>query len=58
MKAKTVKFPPDIFQSLVDEAARRGIYVNELIREACVYYLTHLRVDRELGPADRNAQLR
>lgn len=48
MKRTTIKLPDDVDRELRDEAARRGITISELTREAIAAYLPRQRGRRNL----------
>lgn len=47
-KRTTIKLPEDVDRQLRDEAARRGITISELTREAIIAYLPQQRGRRRL----------
>lgn len=47
-KRTTIKLPEDVDRELRDEAARRGITISELTREAIIAYLPRQRGRRRL----------
>ncbi len=51
MKRTTVKLPDEVDRELREEAARRGITISELTREAIAAYLPHQRGRRTLRAA-------